>query len=168
MYYPGGKMNAMNALIQQGQSDDVTGTEKDDWVPSNADYAGPANDHIDRDGNAFQKRRRLAAETMAEAAAQSMLQARQAAQQTDLYTTTPAPIISDETIAENAKQLEVADEAIRAEDANEHEVARETQAADAKRAELVKERAMAAESQAEAAARAAEELRLQILKEEAD
>ena len=73
---------------------------------------------------------------------------------------------SDETIAENAKQLEAADEAIRAEDANEHEVARETQAADAKRAELVKEAALAAEAQQEAFALAAEKMRIELLEAE--
>ena len=162
-YYPAGKMRGLEALIKQGQSDDID-TEGDDWVPANADYAGPANDHIDADGNAFQKRRRLAAQTMAEAAATSVLTARRELQS---YTTTPAPVISDETIAENAKQLELADEAIKAEDAHEHEVARETQAADAKRAEMVKEQALAAETNAEAMARAAEQLRLKLLEDEA-
>jgi hypothetical protein len=166
MYYPGGKMNAMQALIEIGQSDDVQDTHKDDWVPANADYAGPANDHIDADGNAFQKRRRLAMQTLAEAAATSVLSAR--AQLGGEFTTTPAPIISDETIAENAKALEAADEAIRAEDANEHEVARETQAAAAKRAELVKEQALAQEQNAEDLAREAEELRIELLEAEAN
>jgi hypothetical protein len=165
-WYPAGKMNGLQALIKMGKSDDVTGTEKDDFVQGNANYAGPANDHIDRDGNAFQKRRRLAAATMAEAAAKSLLQARQTVAQ--LATTTPAPVISDEVIAENAKALEAADEAIKAEDANEHELARESQAADAARAELVKEQALAAETQAEDMARAAEQLHLEMLKAEAD